>query len=119
MQNYTKKVIITCVVFALLYIIASLFHDKGFDAGVAAIAILWLVAAIYIFIINFIEFKKNNSVVLSILNILLTGFVLVLFYSQANQEFGGLYSFLPLPSFALLPSIISIFAKKPDSSNLN
>lgn len=119
MQSYTKKVIITCVIFVLLYIVSSFFHDKGFDTGVATIALLWLVVAIYIFIINFIEFNKNRSIVLNILNVLLTGFVLVLFYSQANEEFGGLYSFLPLPSFALIPSIIGILMKKRDSSDFD
>lgn len=119
MQNYTKKVIITCIVFVLLLILSSLFHSNGIDSGVAMIAILWLVPVIYISIVNFIEFKKNRSIVLSILNILLTGIMLILFYSQVNENFGGIYSFLPLPSFALLTSIISMFTKKPAKQELS
>ena len=119
MRSYTKKVIITCIVFVLLLILANLFHDNGFDSGVAMIAILWLIAAIYTFVTNFTEFRKNHSVVLNILNILLTGVVLILFYSQASEDFGGIYSFLPLPSFALLTSLISIFTSKPAKHELN
>ncbi len=119
MRSYTKKVIITCIVFVLLLILANLFHDNGFDSGVAMIAILWLIAAIYTFVTNFTEFRKNHSVVLNILNILLTGVVLILFYSQASEEFGGIYSFLPLPSFALIPSLISIFTSKSAKQELN
>ena len=119
MQSYTKNVIITCIAFVLLLILSSLFHDNNFDSGVAMIAILWLLPVIYIFIINFTEFSKKHSVVLNLLNILLTGIMLVLFYSQANEDFGGIYSFMPLPSFALLTSIISIFKIKPAKHELN
>ena len=112
MHIYTKKVIITCIVFALLFMISSFFHDNRFNSGVAAIAILWLILVIYIFIVNFTEFRTKNSVSLSIFNVLLTGVMLILFFTQANNEFRGLSSFMPIPSLALLPSIIMIFTKK-------
>lgn len=119
MQIYTKKVIITCIVFVLLFMVSSFFHKNHFDVGVAAIAILWLISVIYLFIINLTEFKTKDLVKLNIFNALLTGLMLLLFFTQANQEFRGLFSFMPIPSFALIPSIIRVFSTKPASAALN
>ena len=119
MQSYTRKVIITCIVFVLLFIVSSFFHKNHFGLGVAAIAILWLISVIYLFIINLTEFKTKDLVKFNIFNVLLTGLMLLLFFTQANKEFGGLFSFMPIPSFALIPSIIGVFSTKPASADLN
>ena len=111
MKTYTKKVIIISVIFLLLFVLSSIFHGNGSNGGVVAIAILWLMLVVYTLIINFMAFSKSNSLILNTLNVVFSAIMLVLFFAQANKDFGGLASFMPIPSLALIPSIISLFIK--------
>ena len=61
--DYAKKWVIISVIFLflLLLVLSSSFHGNGLNGGVVAISMLWLMLLLYLFIINFTAFSKNNS----------------------------------------------------------